>query len=215
VLMFHGFGGEGIKKFGCSPDAFAQMAIQLAYRKTFGKCRATYESTQTRTFMHGRTEVTRSVSVDSEAFCNAVLAGAPREEIRTKLVKACEAHSKYIGKAAKGLGCDRHLLGLKFLLKPGEAVPALYADPGYTRSNHWAVSTSGLVGELMDGWCFGEVVPDGVGIGYSVQQNRLRYSVTSRHPDEKWAARMCAGLEEGLALMAGLFDDKEKPRAKL
>jgi len=209
VLMFFGYGSEGIKKFGCSPDAFAQMAMQLAYRKTFGKCRGTYESTQTRTYMHGRTEVTRSVSVDSEAFCNAVQASAPREEIRAKLVKACEAHSKYTHKASKGLGCDRHLLGLKFLVKPGETMPALYSDPGYLRSGHWAISTSGLMGENMDGWCFGEVVPDGIGIGYSVQQHRLRFSVTSRHPDEKWAGRMCQHLEEALALMASVFaDDK-------
>jgi len=61
----------------------------------------------------------------------------------------------------------------------------------------------------MDGWAFGEVVPDGIGVGYSVQQNRLRYSVTSRHPNEKWAARVCQGLEDSLSLMASLFDEKE------
>ena len=37
VLMFHGYGKQQIKKFRMSPDAFAQMAMQLAHHKTFGK----------------------------------------------------------------------------------------------------------------------------------------------------------------------------------
>jgi carnitine O-acetyltransferase len=222
VLMFYGYGADKIKTFGCSPDAFAQLALQLAYRKTFGHCRGTYESTQTRTYMHGRTEVTRSVSIESEKFCDAVLASKSKEEIHAKLIEACKAHSEYIGKASKGMGCDRHLLALKFLIKEGEKAPSLYSDPGYTRSNHWAISTSGLVGELMDGWCFGEVVPDGIGVGYSVQQKRLRYSITSRHPKEKWAQRVCQNLEDALTLMGGICEQftavpsqGKPPKAKL
>jgi len=222
VFMFYGFGADKIKTFGTSPDAFAQLALQLAYRKTFGHCRGTYESTQTRTYMHGRTEVTRSVTVESERFCDAVEQSKPKEEIYGRLLEACKAHSEYIGKASKAMGCDRHLLALKFLIKDGEKVPTLYSDPGYTRSNHWAISTSGLVGELMDGWCFGEVVPDGIGVGYSVQKKRLRYTITSRHPKEKWARRVCQNLEDSLTLMGSICEQfakapppSEKPRAKL
>ena len=220
VCMFYGYGADKIKTFGTSPDAFAQLAIQLAYRKTFGHCRATYESTQTRTYMHGRTEVTRSVSIESERFCDAVQNALPKEQIYKSLVEACKAHSEYTGKASKGLGCDRHLLALKFLIKQGEKVPSLYSDPGYTRSGHWAISTSGLVGELMDGWCFGEVVPDGIGVGYSVQKQRLRFTVSSRHPKELWARRMCQALEESLVLMGDICDQlkpakSDKPKAKL
>ena len=200
VMMWYGYGADRIKTFGVSPDAFAQMAIQLAYRLTFGHCRGTYESTQTRTYQHGRTEVTRSVSTESEALCDAVVAGAPHADIYKRLTEACAAHAAYIARASKGQGCDRHLLSLKFLVKEGEKLPALYSDPGYIRSGHWAISTSGLTGELMDGWAFGEVVPDGIGVGYSVQKARLRFSVSSAHPDQKWAARMCQNLESALVL---------------
>jgi carnitine O-acetyltransferase len=63
VLLFEGFGSDAIKsRFKLSPDAVAQMAIQVAGRSVFGSYRATYESTQTRTFSEGRTEVTRVVS---------------------------------------------------------------------------------------------------------------------------------------------------------
>lgn len=72
VVTFEGYGKSQIKKFGVSPDAFAQMAIQLAYFKMYGVCRATYESSGTRKFRHGRTETGRSVSVESVAWVKAM-----------------------------------------------------------------------------------------------------------------------------------------------
>mmetsp|Transcript_11984 Transcript_11984/g.19507 ORF Transcript_11984/g.19507 Transcript_11984/m.19507 type:complete len:633 (-) Transcript_11984:1471-3369(-) len=215
VLMFHGYGKEQIKKFGMSPDAYAQMVIQLAYYKTFGVFRGTYESTQTRSFLHGRTEVTRSVSTASVEFCQAMTSGkALAKECHEKLLAATKAHSAFTSKAANGMGCDRHLLGLKLMLKKGERIPELYSDIGYSRSGTWAISTSGLVGELMDGWGFGEVVPHGVGIGYSVQNNRLRFTVSSRHKEQEWAARMVANLEASLLEMRDICE-ANKPKSKL
>lgn len=72
VMQFKGYGKEQVKKFKCSPDAWTQMAIQLAYYSVFGECRATYESASTRKFLRGRTETIRSVSVESVAFCKAM-----------------------------------------------------------------------------------------------------------------------------------------------
>ena len=49
------------------------MAMQLAYyRHTGGEVCGTYESIMTRPFLHGRTEVGRSCSVDSLAFSQAM-----------------------------------------------------------------------------------------------------------------------------------------------
>jgi carnitine O-acetyltransferase len=56
VVTFEGYGKSLIKKFSVSPDAYAQMAIQLAYYKLYGYSGATYESAGTRKFIHGRTE---------------------------------------------------------------------------------------------------------------------------------------------------------------
>eukprot|EP00924_Labyrinthula_sp_SR-Ha-C_P007511 snap_masked-scaffold_24-processed-gene-5.29-mRNA-1 protein AED:0.00 eAED:0.00 QI:0/-1/0/1/-1/1/1/0/633 len=203
VFMFHGFGKNKVKTFKCSPDAFAQVLIQLAYYKTFGYCRATYESTQTRSFLHGRTEVTRSCSADSLQFSRfmslspqeikklaAQGVNVPRKSYDL-MMKAINSHSQYTKKASSGFGCDRHLSKLKTLLKSGED-DSFFKDPVFSRTSHWALSTSGLVGELMDGWGFGEVVPDGLGIGYAVQNDRLRFTVTSRN---NWATQFCANLE--------------------
>ena len=60
-LAFKAYGRNAIKSYKCPPDAFTQMAIQLAYFRTFGKLRATYEPAHTRKFLHGRTTTIRSV----------------------------------------------------------------------------------------------------------------------------------------------------------
>ncbi len=72
VVNFEGYGKNLIKKFGVSPDAFAQMAIQLAYFKLYGVSRATYESSGTRKYKYGRTETGRSVSIESVAWVKAM-----------------------------------------------------------------------------------------------------------------------------------------------
>lgn len=73
VLVYHGLGSKAIKQFKASPDAFVQMAIQLGYYKMHGVCRPTYESAQTRKYTKGRTEVCRTVSVQSAQWCKAML----------------------------------------------------------------------------------------------------------------------------------------------
>lgn len=55
-----------------SPDAFIQMALQLAWYRTRGTVTATYETALTRLFHHGRTETIRSLSSDSQAFVLAM-----------------------------------------------------------------------------------------------------------------------------------------------
>ena len=51
---YKGYGSHQIKALSYSPDAFVQQAIQLASIKVFGRSIATYESTQVRSFLHGR-----------------------------------------------------------------------------------------------------------------------------------------------------------------
>jgi len=65
-----------------------------------------------------------------------------------------------------GRGFDRHLLGLRLLLRPmsGEAAPLL-DDELFGRSQKWKLSTSGLsAGLLFKGTGFGTSYEDGYGI---------------------------------------------------
>jgi carnitine O-acetyltransferase len=173
IQAYQGYGKGLIKKFRCSPDAYVQMIIQLAYYKMYGKNRPTYESAATRRFQLGRTETCRSVSSASVAWCNAMNDPSADDKTRVDLLrKAIESHVEYITAASDGKGVDRHLFGLKKLLEPGQDVPALYKDPAYAYSSSWYLSTSQLSSEYFNGYGWSQVIDAGFGIAYMINENR-------------------------------------------
>jgi carnitine O-acetyltransferase len=173
VQAYQGYGKGLIKKFKCSPDAYVQMIIQLAYFKMYGKNRATYESAATRRFQLGRTETCRSVSNDSVAFCKAVANPDIDDKSKVELFrKAINSHLEYIAAASDGKGVDRHLFGLKKLLQPGEELPSIYKDPAFAYSSKWFISSSQLSSEYFNGYGWSQVVDDGWGIAYMINENR-------------------------------------------
>lgn len=176
VQAYQGYGKGLIKKFKCSPDAYVQMVIQLAYYKMYGKNRPTYESASTRKFQQGRTETTRTVSDESTAFCKAHHdPNVPREEVAKLFRAALAQHTKYTLEASDGRGVDRHLFGLKKLLQPGEKLPAIYEDPAFTYSSSWYISSSQLSSEFFNGYGWSQVVDDGFGIAYMINENRYSF----------------------------------------
>ena len=54
------------------PDAYIQMAMQLAWYRTRGFFTATYETALTRLFLHGRTETIRTLTKASRQFVLAM-----------------------------------------------------------------------------------------------------------------------------------------------
>ncbi|XXG94257.1 Carnitine O-acetyltransferase mitochondrial [Hypoxylon texense] len=181
VQAYQGYGKGLIKKFRCSPDAYVQMIIQLAYHKMYGKNRPTYESAATRRFQQGRTETCRSVSDDSVAFCNAMADPEADAKSRVDLFrKAVGSHIEYISAASDGKGVDRHLFGLKKLLEPGEDLPALYKDPAYGYSSSWFLSTSQLSSEFFNGYGWSQVIDAGFGIAYMINENSLSFNIVSK-----------------------------------
>lgn len=180
VLDFQGYGKGAIKKYKCSPDAWVQMVIQLAYFKMYGHPCPTYESAQTRKFRWGRTETIRSASVESKAFCEAMEdVNASDADRSAKFQAAVKQHLAYATTAADGQGVDRHLFGLKKLLQPNEQVPSLYTDPAYGASSTWKLSTSQISSEVFDTWGYGEVTPEGFGCAYAIKEKSLTFTLTS------------------------------------
>lgn len=61
------------------------------------------------------------------------------------LQRALQTHSQLTREAATGRGIDRHLLGLRLMLRAdaGEG-HALFEDELFARSQEWKLSTSGL-----------------------------------------------------------------------
>lgn len=214
VQAYQGYGKGLIKKFKCSPDAYVQMIIQLAYYKMYGKNRPTYESAATRRFQQGRTETCRSVSTDSVAFCKAMNDHSLDPEAIVALFrKAINSHVEYISAASDGKGVDRHLFGLKKLLGPNDELPAIYKDPTYSYSSKWFISTSQLSSEYFNGYGWSQVVDDGWGIAYMINENSIQFNVVSKGLGSE---RMSFYLNEAAGDIRELMlPTLEAPKAKL
>lgn len=219
TLDFKEYGKNSIKKWGVSPDAYIQMAIQLASARLYaqnGKIDyaqwplGTYEAGSTRMYKRGRTETVRTVTTESVAFVEAVISAvsggdANHGQLVDLLKKAAVKHVDNSKLAAAGAGVDRHFFGLKHLLKEGEQAPALFSDPIFVRSSKWLLSTSQINSPLhLVG--FGQVYPDGWGIGYDIQDDGIHFSVLARKwqvPDGRDAAKaMYEELEWAMQTLA-------------
>jgi carnitine O-acetyltransferase len=205
VLAFEDFGKDEIAGLGLSPDGFVQMALQLAFFSLTGTVASTYESVDTKRFLHGRTEAMRSVSPESVAFVRA-LGGSPRRRAAAaRLLRAAVAsHTATVRRCKEGRGVDRHLLGLRRMLEPGEPVPPLFADSGYTTLTRSVLSTSSLRGSGSELVCFGPVVDEGFGLSYAVHDGSLRVVITSFHGLARDFAEL---LERGLLEMRSVLTD--------
>ncbi|KAF9525641.1 acyltransferase ChoActase/COT/CPT [Crepidotus variabilis] len=186
VMHFSKFGSNWIASVGdlkLSPDAFIQMAMQLAWYKTRGKFTATYETVLTRMFKHGRTETIRTFSRESRLWVLSMVDPKRSNTERFKLLRdAIASHSRRTREAMTGRGVDRHLLGLRLLLRPlsGESAD-LFEDDIFDRSSEWKLTTSGLsAGLLFKGTGYGTMYSDGYGINYLTAPDMIKFGVESK-----------------------------------
>uniref|UniRef100_A0A8C5L6C7 Carnitine O-palmitoyltransferase 1, muscle isoform n=1 Tax=Jaculus jaculus TaxID=51337 RepID=A0A8C5L6C7_JACJA len=215
---FEAFGKGLIKKCRTSPDAFIQLALQLAHYKDMGKFCLTYEASMTRLFREGRTETVRSCTTES---CNFVLAMMdPRKtmEQRLKLFKiASDKHQHLYRLAMTGAGIDRHLFCLyvvsKYLAVDSPFLKEVLSEP-------WRLSTSQTPQqqvELFDfdknpdhvssGGGFGPVADDGYGVSYIiVGENFIHFHISSKFSSpETDSHRFGRHLRQAMADIIALF----------
>lgn len=90
----HDMYGKGfIKSYKVSPDAYIQMALQLAYYRDIGTFCLTYESGTTRLYRDGRTETVRACTAESCTWVKAMENDRTSNEEKIKLLRiACEKH---------------------------------------------------------------------------------------------------------------------------
>jgi carnitine O-acetyltransferase len=145
------------------------------------------------------------VSLESAEFVQKMgkTANATKGDVTEKrdlLRKATAAHADYSRLAAKANGVDRHLFGMAQMVHASEKAPALYSDPVFTRSKTWRVSTSNLSHPRIINWGFGQVCPDGVGIGYSIHPHSCVFHISALQ-ETGWTARLATLLDEALQEM--------------
>ncbi|KDQ10704.1 hypothetical protein BOTBODRAFT_57909 [Botryobasidium botryosum FD-172 SS1] len=178
--------GKGfIKKFGVSPDFWAQMIIQLAYHRMIGP-EGRMEGTQeecvsTGRFKLGRVEAHNVPTAESLAWVKAMdRRSVGDEEKRNMFRVACLVHAANAIESSTGMGFDGHLIGLRCLIRPRESLPEMFSDPLFLRSRHCLISTAhnSCPGLSVIGWA--QAVQNGVGVPYIVSANKISLCVMSK-----------------------------------
>lgn len=181
IFQHYGYGKGLIKKFKVSPDAYVQLMMQLAYFKYTGKIRPTYESAATRKFLKGRTETGRTVSNESKKFVETWSdPNASNADKVATFQAAAKQHVAYLSAAADGKGVDRHLFGLKQMLKPGEPIPSIFSDPIFTYSQTWYISSSQVPSEYFQSWGWSQVIDDGFGLAYLINNDWIHVHISCK-----------------------------------
>ncbi|XP_066467245.1 carnitine O-palmitoyltransferase 1, liver isoform isoform X2 [Tiliqua scincoides] len=186
---FDTFGKGLMKKAKTSPDAFVQLALQLAHHRDMGKFCLTYEASMTRLFREGRTETVRSCTNESCKFVQAMDdPSESNEKKRTLFRTAAAKHQLSYRLAMTGSGIDRHLFCLyvvsKYLAVESPFLKEVLSEP-------WRLSTSQTPQQHIDlnknpgmessGGGFGPVADDGYGVSYIiVGENLINFHVSSK-----------------------------------
>ncbi|CAH1130070.1 unnamed protein product [Ceutorhynchus assimilis] len=186
-IYVHDRYGKGFMK-GChlGPDAYIQMALQLAYFRDAGKFCLTYEATMTRLFREGRTETVRPCTEESSTWVKTMEDKNASVEEKVRLLRqACRNHQKLVKDGMSGKGIDRHIFCLFVVSKYLEVESPFLKE---VLSEPWRLSTSQTPHgqtKRMDlkkhpkcisaGGGFGPVADDGYGVSYIIAGEDLLF----------------------------------------
>nr|XP_020446226.1 carnitine O-acetyltransferase isoform X2 [Monopterus albus] len=210
VLMFSHFGKNVPKQHKLSPDAFVQMALQLAYFRMYNTCCSTNESASLRMFKYGRTDVIRTTTTDSLKFVQAMQDPLKQNTERLALLQeAIKTHKENTYNAIHGQAIDRHLLRLKLQsIEDLTSMPEIFMDTSFAVAQHYNLSTSQVGSKTDCVMCFGPVVPDGYGVCYNPMDEHINIAVTAFNScEETNAARFSQAVEDALLDMRALLED--------
>ncbi|CAJ1080266.1 choline O-acetyltransferase-like [Xyrichtys novacula] len=203
VFKFNTYGKDFIKKQKMSPDAFIQVALQLAFFKCGGRLVPTYESASIRRFQDGRVDNIRSATLEALAFVKSMtderVTYTDQEKMK-RLRDAINAQTNYTIAAITGMAIDNHLLGLLRISKElNMEKPEIFCDETYVASNQFILSTSQVPTTVEMFCCYGPVVTNGYGACYNPQSDHILFCVSSFWENtETSSAVFIKALNEGL-----------------
>jgi len=213
IVSFDDFGADQAKRLGVSPDAFVQMAYQLAHQRAKGRVGATYESIATRQYQRGRTEAMRVVTPESIGFV-AVMDDplADDDARRLRLRAAARKHAERARECQAGQAPEQHLWELQLIQRrrgtelgvPEE--PELYQSPGWVIMRDDYLSTSSAPSERIQYFGFGSTSSHCIGVAYVLLPGRFHvYLSTPRAVAgemHSFAAELRRAIPELQALLA-------------
>uniref|UniRef100_A0A8C9MI91 Choline O-acetyltransferase n=1 Tax=Serinus canaria TaxID=9135 RepID=A0A8C9MI91_SERCA len=193
AYKFEHYGKEFIKKQKISPDAYIQVALQLAFYRCHKRLVPTYESASLRRFDEGRVENIRSATSEAFAFVKAMA-----------------------GDKAAVSDQNNHLLGLREVAREHfKELPEIFTDETYLTSNRFILSTSQVPTTMEMFCCYGPVVPNGYGACYNPQPEHLLFCISSFKECKETSSGMFAkAVEESLLEMRDLCNKCSSTTAK-
>ncbi|XP_011339212.1 carnitine O-palmitoyltransferase 1, liver isoform isoform X2 [Ooceraea biroi] len=223
-IYVHDAYGKGLMKVNSmSPDAYIQMALQLAYYRDAGKFNLTYEASMTRLFREGRTETVRPCTIESSKWVKAMEDKTATVDEKVKLLMDSVArHQRGYQDAMCGKGIDRHLFCLYVVSKYLEVDSPFLKE---VLSEPWRLSTSqtphGQTSRMdlkkfpnciSAGGGFGPVADDGYGVSYIIAgEDLLFFHVSSKRSSSKTdSARFSMQIEKALRDMKDLLEQRKK-----
>ncbi|GAB3493410.1 carnitine O-acetyltransferase [Amycolatopsis cihanbeyliensis] len=207
------FGADQIKGLRCSPDAFAQLAYQLAHRRSKGVTGATYESIATRQYQNGRTEAMRVVTPEILRFVAAMEdPGTDPATRRAAFRAAADKHVSRAKECQQGQAPEQHLWELQ-LIQQREGEPlgateplALYDSPGWTIMRNDYLSTSSAPSTHIQYFGFGSTSGTCIGVAYVLLPQRWNLYLSTPRPVAEqmfaFARQLTVAVEELRELLA-------------
>ncbi|KAL4004301.1 hypothetical protein ACER0C_004014 [Sarotherodon galilaeus] len=218
VLVFNHFGKKIPKAHQISPDAFIQMAIQLAYYRIHQQCCASYEAASMRLFRKGRLSVILSTSSASAAFVKSF--DDPKKQNSDKrnlLENAIKVHTwntnisitiQYLSEI-RGRTTFGHFLALKVqAIENSIPMPDIYTDTSLDKAFNFLLSTSQVSFKAP---CLACAVPEKLNVYdfcYSVTSDDFTFVVSAwKSCKENNVVRLIQTLEDTLLDMEMLLEE--------
>jgi carnitine O-acetyltransferase len=208
VVEFDGFGADTVKQLGMSPDAFVQMAYQLAHRRSKGFIGATYESIATRQWQHGRTEAMRVVTPEVLGFVSIMDdPGADRAVKRAAFRAAAQAHVIRAQQCQAGDAPEQHLWELQLIAqRRGEESPPLFATPGWLVMRDDYLSTSSAPSTNIQFFGFGSTSSHCIGVAYVLLPDRFNLYLSTPRAVGDDMHRFAEQLRRAVSDLTGLLE---------
>ncbi|XP_067409082.1 choline O-acetyltransferase [Emydura macquarii macquarii] len=209
AYKFENYGKEFIKKQKTSPDAYIQVALQLAFYRCHRRLVPTYESASIRRFEEGRVDNIRSATPEALAFVKSMIddkSSLSESEKMQRFKDAITAQTNYTILAITGMAIDNHLLGLRETAREHcKELPEIFTDETYLTSSRFILSTSQVPTTMEMFCCYGPVIPNGYGACYNPQPEHILFCISSFKDCKETSSVMFAkAVEESLMEMRDL-----------
>ncbi|GAU69487.1 acetyltransferase [Streptomyces sp. NBRC 110611] len=189
TVSFDDFGAATAKSLRISPDAFVQLAYQLAHQRAKGHLGATYESIATRQWRGGRTEAMRVVTPEIVDFVSAMQDPATGPDARRAALRAAaRAHVTRAKECQAGDAPEQHLWELELIQRrrgPELGIveqPALYRTPGWLTLRDDYLSTSSAPSAHIQYFGFGSTSSRCIGVAYVLLPDRFHVYLSTPRP---------------------------------